>query len=135
MDGGRLMPTYTYRCEECWYEADASRRISDRNDAPNCPECYLDDFKEHPMVRIINKVNFARSTVQSEAHFDHTIGQVVRNAKDFEEALHRKNEEEGTHLVSADPTDPSVFGVTEEGMDETNRANTDSGRREGTTWL
>lgn len=132
--GERLMPTYTYRCPACGLEADAFRSIADRNDQPACPHCGGLGTPVD-MVRVITKVSFARSTVQDNPHWDHTLGQVVKNAKDFEQKLEKMNAEQGTHYVPADPTDPNTFGVTEEGMDATNRANTAAGKREKTLWL
>lgn len=122
------MPTYEFKCHSCLSTYDAFRTVLQRNDAPECPTC------GGPTQRIIGRVNFARSTVQSEPHFNHVLGQVVSSTKDFEEKLHKMNEENGTHYVVADPNDPSVH-ATDDGMYETEKAKTDSGEREGTRWL
>lgn len=123
------MPTYTYRCPKCSLEGDAYREIAKRNDAPPCPDC------EVGMERIIGQVNFARSTVQTETRPSDVTGKLVSSARELEQQIHQMNDEQGTHYVLADPGDPTVFGVTDEGMDATRRANTDSGKREGTLWL
>lgn len=122
------MPTYEYACS-CGKRYDAFRSIAERNDCPECPAC------SKSTQRVIGKVNFARSSVKTEAHFSDVTGKVVRNAKDLENQIKQMNDEQGTHYVLADPNDKSVFGQTEEGLDETNRAKTDSGEREGTVWL
>jgi putative FmdB family regulatory protein len=33
------MPLYEYRCEDCGHRFEAMRRMSERADAPGCPEC------------------------------------------------------------------------------------------------
>lgn len=123
------MPTYEYACPECQQHYDAHRAISERNDAPACPRCGL------ATQRVIGQVNFARSTVQTETRMSDVTGKLVSSAKDLENQIKQMNDETGTHYVLADPGDPTVFGVTDEGMDATRRANTDSGKREGTLWL
>lgn len=33
------MPTYDYKCRDCGRRFDAMRRMSERANAPSCPEC------------------------------------------------------------------------------------------------
>lgn len=33
------MPTYVYKCRDCGSRFDAMRRMSERADAPRCPQC------------------------------------------------------------------------------------------------
>lgn len=121
------MPTYEFKCPKCGQHYDCFRHIRERNEAPLCPKC------EEVCDRIIGQVNFARSSVQHETHLSDVTGKLVSSAKDLENQIHEMNEEQGTHYVLADPTD--LLGSTDEGMDETRRANTDNGTREGTLWL
>jgi putative FmdB family regulatory protein len=122
------MPTYEYRCSTCGKTYDKYQPIKERNLCPQCPLC------GHATTRIFGQVNFARSTVQHEAVFSDVTGTVVTGAADLERQIHQINEEQGTHYVLADPTDPSLAG-TDEGLDATRRAATETGEREGTTWL
>lgn len=49
------MPTYTYKCESCGNKFDARRKIAERQDNLECPECgeaavYTPEFKTQPPV-------------------------------------------------------------------------------------
>lgn len=128
MDGG-IVPTYTYRCEPCLTNYDLIQKMADRRLCPPCPQC------GGSTLLTISGVRFLRSTAQSEPHFSHATGQVVTSTRDLEEQLKAMNDEKGTHYVLADPNDKEYFGVTDEGMDATERRQTDTGERESTLWL
>lgn len=124
------MPTYEYVCPECGLRADAFREITYRDQSPSCP-----NDKTYMQRVFSSQVNFARSSVRTDYEMSPVTGQLVRNPKDLEGQIKRMNDEKGTHYVLSDPTDAAGHGVTDEGLDATERANTDSGKRTPTLWL
>jgi len=120
------MPIYVFRCPRCGAEDELERSVKDRNKPVLCNLCG-DDAE-----RVYGQVNFARSSVRDETHFNHTVGGVVRNAKEFEDRIKRMNEEQGTHYAAADPRD---VGATDEGLDSTMRRMTETGEREAAKFL
>ena len=98
----------------------------------DCPEC------QSPCLKRV--YSFAMKAIMHE-HFDHTVGKVISDPKQFKEELNRASarEEERTgrkvNYVPVDLSDRESLRVTEEGMDSTMRRKTETGQREVKQWL
>ncbi len=126
-----LMPVYLYRCGACLANGEKWQSIKEDR-LVVCPECH------EPELRRV--YSFSLATVMHE-HFDHTVGKVISDRRQFVSELKRKSEEatERTGIphnyVPVDLSDRESLNVTEEGMDSTLRRTTNEGKREVKKWL
>lgn len=121
------MPIYDYRCE-CGRQRD---------------EFFSFDAWPHPKVmcacgaqmrRALHGEALARPH-HTEPYFDHSLGQTIRSERDRKDALKRLGDEQNTTMVDVDPRDRDAVKVTDEGMDQTARAATESGERDPVRYL
>src|SRR5579872_2874780 len=111
------MPEYQYKCRSCGVTFVSMSRA----DIPPCPVCGKKATRDY--------VFQARSSMPE--HFNHSIGGYVNNERDLRDALKRRSEEESErvgvdhnyeYVSRADMADASSHGVTDEGLDTTERA-------------
>ncbi len=111
------MAEFQYRCPNC----KATSITNDRENPPPCPVC------KSPTQR---QFVFQVRTSMPE-HFNHSIGSYVTNEHQIKEALkviseqqsHRNGIEHNFEYLSrSDLADASAHGVTDEGLEETQRA-------------
>lgn len=120
------MPIYEYRCYIVCGDIDIFQKISDEP-LKDCPEC------GHPVRRVYGSIKMA--PVMQE-HFNHSVGKLISDPKQFDAELKRKSEEmtERTGMkhnyVAADMSDQTALKATDEGMDSTMSRKTKSGERE-----
>ena len=125
------MPVYLYRCHECGVHGEKWQRHTEEP-LVDCPEC------QSPSLRRV--YSFAMAAVMHE-HFDHTVGKVISDPRQFTEELNRAAEKESertgrkVNYVPVDLGDRESLRVTEEGMDSTMRRKTETGQREVKQWL
>ena len=125
------MPVYLYRCHECGVHGEKWQRHTDDH-LLTCPECDADALKR--------VYSFAMRAIMHE-HFDHTVGKVISDPRQFKEELSRASEKEAertgrkVNYVPVDLGDRESLRVTEEGMDSTMRRKTETGQREVKQWL
>ena len=125
------MPTYLYRCRGCGVHGEKWQRHTEEP-LVDCPDC------QSPSLRRV--YSFAMAAVMHE-HFDHTVGKVISDPRQFTEELNRAAEKESertgrkVNYVPVDLGDRESLRVTEEGMDSTLRRNTQTGKREVKQWL
>lgn len=125
------MPVYLYRCRGCQTHGE---KFQHHNDDPmlDCPDC------GKPMLRRV--YSFKPAKVMHE-HFNHTVGKVISDKKQFAAELDRKSaemtERTGTphNYVPVDLSDKESLRVSDEGMDSTLRRQTETGQREVKQWL
>lgn len=120
------MPTYTFRCEEHG-DWDIFLPFAQFDEPQSCEVCATG------LVRVISTPRIIKSSLRTEAHFDHSLGGIVTDQHSREELAKRKGEAEGRSIVFADPTDTKALGVNEEGLDATRRQKRDTGEVTGTT--
>lgn len=118
---------YSFRCLECgWEDADYHDfiRIGQHGSNP-CSLC------GGRMVRIAS-FYFHRPM---QEHFNHSLGRPVSGERDYKEGLKRASEAASirtgldTNYQPVDMTDTKSLGVTEEGLDATNKRLHDSGEK------
>lgn len=89
-----------------------------------CDVCF-----EGPLQRIAS-FTFTRPL---QEHFNHTVGAPISSNRQFDDELKKLSEKDSErHGVTqtyerVDPTDKAALGVTEEGMDATNKRKRDGG--------
>ena len=111
------MPQYQFRCDSCR----VLYTITDKDNVPPCPTCGA-----HPK----RVWSFTHSGSMSE-HFNHSLGEFVTNRRAFYDGLKRQSEAVSARtgiehdfqpLDPSDLADPSAHGVTDEGLEATERA-------------
>jgi len=123
------MPVYLYRCRACQVLGEKFQHHTD-DPLSDCPEC------GRPMLRRVYSLNFTSVTHE---HFNHTVGKMISDRKQFERELKlasdKATERTGSQVnyVSVDMNDREGLRVTDEGMDSTLRRQTETGRRDAST--
>lgn len=90
------------------------------------------------MTRVISGFCFQRSM---EGHYNLAVGQYVSNERELRDSLKVASERATIRtgvehrFVPVDLRDKERLNVTEEGLDETMKVQTDSGQREAKRWL
>jgi hypothetical protein len=90
---------------------------------------------------MLRRVYSFRPGKVTHEHFNHTVGKVISDPKQFKSELARKSAEmtERTGIphnyVPVDLNDKESLRVSEEGMDSTLRRQTETGQREVKQWL
>jgi len=120
------VPEYQYKCHNCR----VTFTTLSRTDIPDCPVC------SQPATR---EFVFQHRPSMPE-HFSHAIGRPVLNERDLRDALKRQSDEQSERLgiehnldflTRAEMADPSVHGVTGEGLEESRREWHDMGLQHG----
>lgn len=115
------MTIYAYKCRECGQRFEASLR-ADRLDVI-CP-CGND-------VATRDYSSISIGIAPFETHFNASVGSVVTSPRDHAEKLRRLGEQYTettgipTRYVPVDPRDTAALGITEEGLEATNRRRVD----------
>ena len=108
------MTIYAYRCRTCGAEVDSETRTSVLGACPNCPGELRRSYQVS-MEKIVH------------GHYSPTVSAYVSGNRDFDEKLKRESERisiyQGTEarFERIDPSDKSALGVTEQGIDSSNR--------------
>lgn len=116
------MPSYDYRCSSCG-DFQVVRSFADHNRFEVCSVC------GEVCPQVLSGFAFARSSVQTEAVFDHNLGGVVSSPRSREELKKRKEEAAGKNFIWIDPSDAKAAGATSEGLDATNRQKVATGEK------
>lgn len=125
------MPVYSYRCRGCQVNGEKWQKHTD-DPLLVCPEC--------GKATLRRVYSFKPGRVTHE-HFNHTVGKVISDQKQFKSELDRKSEEmtERTGIphnyVPVDLSDRESLRVNDDGMDSTMRRQTETGQREVKQWL
>jgi prophage antirepressor-like protein len=99
-----------------------------------CPNCFGFDF-----VKVISSPFFLRTPIESR--YNPAVGKAIRNKRQLTDELKRASEERTlkTGIVHdyapVDLRDKEALGVTDEGLYETAKRQTDEGQREVRRWL
>jgi putative FmdB family regulatory protein len=119
------MPLYEYKCRNC---GNIDSTLTHRGDSMGaCPRC-----QDGQLTRLFS---IAVQRPMHE-HFNHTVGQVVSSNRQFDNLLKQKSDEatERTGIehrfVRHDPGDAKAIGVTDAGLDDSNKARRAQGLRE-----
>jgi putative FmdB family regulatory protein len=122
------MPVYEYKCADCRV-LEALHRPLGQTASPNCRNCG---------VAMKRKFSFALRPILHE-HYNPSVGQVVSSHRQHKALLREKSDEMAERLgmdVNYQPIDPrEAPGVTEEGLEATNRRRVNEGRDEVKLWL
>ena len=111
------MPQYQFRCPSCR----SLYTVTEPNHPAPCPSCG---------VSVKRVWTFTTGRGMPE-HFNNAIGEHVTNQRAFYDGLKRKSEADSIRtgmehdyqpVDPSDMRDPSLHGVTEEGLDDTYRA-------------
>lgn len=112
---------YQFKCPNC----NNIFTVDSRDTAPFCQTCQ----------RSTKRTWSFTTSMGMKEHFNNSVGQYVRNSREFNDELKRKSESESLRtgmdvdyqpIDPSDMRDPSAHGVTEEGLEETYRASYDS---------
>lgn len=116
------MTIYAYQCRTCGLEADSTERGGTLG--PCTAEGCDGELKRRYMVRMDRVVH---------GHFNATVNRYVSGNRDFDEQLKRESERvsmyQGTEarFERVDPSDKQALGVTDEGIDASNRIRSQQG--------
>lgn len=115
------MPEYQYTCLSC---KNVFTTLS-RTDIPPCPVCKQPSKRDY--------VFQARNSTPE--HFNVSAGQYVSNDRELRDAFKRQSDEQSERLgiehnlvplTRAEMRDPTVHGVTEEGLDSQSKAHSEA---------
>lgn len=129
------MPTYTYRCSGCakvrhetmtFEEHDMTKKRGNPSHRLLEPSILCDgEFRQVIGLGL----SFARGTSD---HYNHSLGECVRNDSDITSSLSRQSDEMSERMgftvnyEPVDPRDPAAAGVTEQGLEATERRQFDA---------
>lgn len=105
---------YAYRCRLCGLDQDSTVRGDTLGSCPDCPG----ELRRRFIVRTEAMVH---------GHFNASLNTYVSGDRDFDEKLKRESERVSLYQGSearferVDPTDKKALGVTEQGIDASNR--------------
>lgn len=112
---------YGYRCRTCNLEVDSTERGNTLGACPNCPTGEL------------RRLFVVRTETMVHEHYNATLNRVVSGNRDFDEGLKRESERVSLYtgmehrFERVDPSDRAALGVTEQGIDDSNRIRSKQG--------
>ena len=114
------MRTYEYRCRTC--------RTTQTSTTYGLDVCLVDGCLG--ALKRVYSISFTRPFAE---HFNHTVGKPVSSQQQFADELKRASEEASLRTGVEHryvPTDPSMLGATQEGMESTYRQQRSAGKTE-----
>ena len=142
------MPLYKFQCDECGERAMKEMTFAEHDEKthkfdgkiylsePRYHECPEADVKGNWM-QVFDFV-FKRGTPD---HYNHTVDAYVTGERDFNDKLKMQSDAMSERMgftvdyEMVDPGEPEAYGVTQDGIEETERRAVAEGRQEVKLWL
>ena len=112
---------YGYKCRICGKEQDSDARS---NTLGRCPQCLVGELKRKYSIR---------TNAVIHSHMNATTGTVVSGNRDFDEQMRRQSDRVSEYtgmehrFERVDPSNKEALGVTDQGIDESNRVRSQQG--------
>lgn len=124
-----MMPSYEYECDGCGDRKSVTMSVAEYDEMKRNGMALAVDEKHATgqcghYSRVFERINIMRDMPE---HYSHQLESVVSGTRDFKKKLRQQEIDNSqrlgydVHYETIDPTDPVAAGVTDEGMDATNR--------------
>lgn len=129
------MPLYTYRCEHCHEEMHLEMSFAEHDALPRDSMAHTPCLEQGYMAYFKQVLSFAFHRGTPE-HYNHSLDAYVSNDAQIRSELSRQSDEMSARMgfdhqyELVDPSDPASYGVTDEGMEATERVARNSGEIE-----
>lgn len=117
---------YAYQCRTCRYTVDASERGDSLGPCPGLPGA-------GGCTGELTRLFVIRTNAVMQEHYNPTTNTVISSDRQFSEELKRQSEIASARtgmehrFEPVDPTDKKALGVTDEGIDASNRIRREQG--------
>lgn len=115
---------YAYKCRTCGRTQDSKTRA---DSIGPCSHSLVSVGGIAPCDGTLTRLYIIRTEAQMPEHWNKTLNRPIHSLRQFDEGLKRASHEASLRTGMAhdfqriDPTDKAAVGVTDEGMDATNR--------------
>ena len=118
---------YAYKCRTCGYEVDSEERGDTLGPCPGWPALNMGCTGQ------LTRLFVVRTNAVMQEHFNSTTSSVISSDKQFDEEMKRQTDMQAARLgmdvqyERVDASDKAALGVTDEGIDASNRIRKEQG--------